>query len=1051
MTSLLPISPWRSVLFALACVFVSAAETASALTLEIPSRPSDFPLQFIETNGPLHPVAWGANNTKQSEVTLNLTNLVQIASSPSGLHNVALLDDGTVIAWGKTNNNRCNVPHNLGNVVQVAAGGSHSIALQEDGLPVAWGLGSDGQTEVPSDLGPVVQVDAGASHSLALCSDGTVRAWGDNSYGQCDVPVELTNVVQVSSGTYFNLALTANGRVTAWGSFIDSETGLPLPFTNPAGLSNLVQVAAGGFHAVGLKNDSTVVAWGDDSSGQCNVPLGLTNVIQVASGANHSLALMADGSVVTWGENGLRQCDVPLILTNAVQVSGGAQHSIALATRIPQSIAPLDIPSHVNLSNTPSLTFKPPVAVYSSFDARGNRTNATSGLTSSISLLSGPALLTNNTLSFTGVGTIVLSSEQNGNGLYLPASSRTTIVTTLPRTQTISFSGSLTIPFTTTPVTLSGSASSGLPLVYAISDSSVAVTSGGNLTPVGVGTTTIMATQSGTYSNTLTGDVSGYWLPVSSLPQTLVVTRGSQTLDPFLPVGAQPVNTTLNLTNVPRSSSGLPVSFSVKSGPATLSGSLLSLTGGGTVTLAANQAGNANFFPASEVTVSFPVISPRIQNLTFAPLSGIPYRTAPVSMSAASDSGLPVSYSVTDPSVATVFGTNLLLRGVGTTTIVATQPGNVSASLAGDISQYWYPAVPVTNTLIVTKGSQTLTSFPSIPPLAQGSSFRLDSLTNLTASSGLIVSYRIISGNATITEANDLVPGGTGTIVLAAGQSGSFLYDSAPEVTTTVYVRLGQSISSFGTISDQIYKPNLKVSVKVPAASSKLPVTLSVLSGPAILSGSSLAITGGGRVTVAADQPGDSKYVAATRVTTSFMVKPAVQKLGKITLKKTVYGTPPFVIPTPVASSGLPVSMSLSPASLSIASLSSVGTNSSLLTISGAGTVTVMAAQGGSVSYLPVTNSVSFVVAKAPQMITPFAKIADVTWATTKSLTIDSPTSSSGLPVVMAVKSGPARPGPITNGLVTLTNKGKITITADQSGNQNYLPAKQVSVSFTVK
>jgi hypothetical protein len=1051
MTSLLSFSPWRSVIFALVYSFVFAAGMVSAMTLEIPSRPTEFPLQFIETNGPLHPVAWGANNFKQSEVTLNLTNLVQIASSPSGYHNVGLLDDGTVIAWGKTNNNRCNVPRNLGSVVQVAAGGSHSVALQEDGSVVAWGLGSDGQTEAPFDLGPVVQIDAGASHSLALCSDGTVRAWGDNSYGQCDVPVDLTNVVQVSAGTYFNLALTTNGGVKAWGSYIDAESGLPLPFTNPVGLSNLVQVAAGGFHAIGLKSDSTVVAWGDDSSGQCDVPPGLTNVIQVASGANHSLALIADGSVVTWGENGLHQCDVPLTLSNAVQVTGGAQHSLALATRIPQTIAPLDIPSYVNLSNTPTLTFKSPVAVYSTFDAKGNRTNANSGLTASTSLLSGPAFLTNTTLTFTGVGTVVLSSEQSGNGLYLPASSLTTVVTTLPRTQTISFSAPLTVPFTSTPLALSGTSSSGLPLSYVTGNSSVAVTSGGNLTPIGIGTTTITAIQAGTYSNTLTGDVSGYWLPASSAPQTLVVTRGTQSINPFSPIGRQPVGASLTLGNPPASSSGLPVSLTLKSGPATLVGNVLNLTGGGTVTLAANQSGNANVFPASEVTVSFPVISPGNQTISFATLSGIPFRTTPFGLTATSDSGLPISFSIGDSNIAAVSGTNLLLRGVGTTTIVANQPGNFAGDLSGDVTQFWYAAPPVTNTLIVTKGSQTLTSFPSIPPLAQGSSFHLDLLTNLTASSGLIVSYRLISGNATITEDNVLVPGGTGTIVLAASQSGSFLYNPAPEVTTTVYVRLGQSISSFGTISDQIFKPNLKVSVKAPAASSKLPVTLSVLSGPAILSGSSLAITGGGRVTVAADQPGDSKYVAASRVTTSFMVKPAAQTLGKITLKNSVYGIAPISIPTPAASSRLPVSMSLSPASLAIASLSSVGTNSFLLTVSGAGTVTVIASQGGGVSYLPVTNSVSFVVAKATQTIAPFAKIADVTWASTKSLTIASPTSSSGLPVVMAVKSGPARLGAVTNGLITLTNKGKVTITADQAGNQNYLPAKQVSVSFTVK
>jgi hypothetical protein len=608
------------------------------------------------------------------------------------------------------------------------------------------------------------------------------------------------------------------------------------------------------------------------------------------------------------------------------------------------------------------------------------------------------------------------------------------------------------IPFTTTPVALSGSSSSGLPLSYAVGNASVAVTSGGNLTPVGIGTTTITATQAGTYSNTFTGDVSGFWLPASSAPQTLVVTRGTQTITPFSPIGRQPVGATLTLSNPPSASSGLPVSLTLKSGPATLIGNVLNLNGGGTVTLAANQPGNANVFPATEVTMSFPVISSRKQTISFAPISVFPYSSSPVPMTATSDSGLSISFVSGDTNIVAVSGRYLIPRGVGTTTIIATQPGNFTGDFTGDITDFWYAAPPVTNTVIVIKGSQTLTPFPAIGPLPVGASYHLSSLTNLTSSSGLMVAFRVVSGNATITDANDLVPGGTGTIILAASQPGSLLYNSAADVTTSIYVLKGQSISPFGTISDQVYKPSLKVSVKAPAASSKLPVIMSLSSNsPATLSGNSLFITGGGTVTLYADQAGNENYVAATRVTTSFVVKPAVQTLGKLTLKNTVFGNGPISIPTPAASSGLPVAMSLSTASLPFASLAPSGSNSSLLTISGTGTVTVIANQQGSASYLPVINSASFIISKAPQTIVPFTKISDVTWASTKSLTITTPTSSSGQPVIVAVKSGPAQAGPVTNGIITLTGKGKVTLTADQLGNQNYLPAKEVTVSFTVK
>ena len=51
-------------------------------------------------------------------------------------------------------------------------------------------------------------------------------------------------------------------------------------------------------------------------------------------------------------------------------------------------------------------------------------------------------------------------------------------------------------------------------------------------------------------------------------------------------------------------SAGLTVTFSVVSGPGTISGTSLKLTNSGTVVVAANQAGNANYSAASQVTHS---------------------------------------------------------------------------------------------------------------------------------------------------------------------------------------------------------------------------------------------------------------------------------------------------------------------------------------------------------------------------------------------------------------------------------------------------------------
>ncbi|KWW24701.1 MAG: hypothetical protein F082_1528 [bacterium F082] len=65
------------------------------------------------------------------------------------------------------------------------------------------------------------------------------------------------------------------------------------------------------------------------------------------------------------------------------------------------------------------------------------------------------------------------------------------------------------------------------------------------------------------------------------------------------------------ITLVATASSGLPVSFEMKEGPATINGNILTLTGEtGVVRFKATQAGNANWLPAPDVVKSFEVVDP---------------------------------------------------------------------------------------------------------------------------------------------------------------------------------------------------------------------------------------------------------------------------------------------------------------------------------------------------------------------------------------------------------------------------------------------------------
>ena len=125
------------------------------------------------------------------------------------IHNLAVLNNGTVVGWGDNSFGQINIPLGLTNATAVAGGYLHSVALRDDSTVVAWGDDSYGQTDVPSDLTNVVAIAAGDFHTLALLANGRVVGWGDDLYGQINIAASLTNVVGIASGYYHSMALVA--------------------------------------------------------------------------------------------------------------------------------------------------------------------------------------------------------------------------------------------------------------------------------------------------------------------------------------------------------------------------------------------------------------------------------------------------------------------------------------------------------------------------------------------------------------------------------------------------------------------------------------------------------------------------------------------------------------------------------------------------------------------------------------------------------------------------------------------------------------------------
>ncbi len=138
---------------------------------------------------------------------------------------------------------------------------------------------------------------------------------------------------------------------------------------------------------------------------------------------------------------------------------------------------------------------------------------------------------------------------------------------------------------------------------------------------------------------------------------------------------------------VASASSDLPVTLSVLSGPATVETidgeAYLRITGAGSVTLQASQAGDEKYFPAT-ASYTFEV-GKAAQELTFDAM--LPKNTAEtVLLSAVSSAGLPVSYSVIS-GPGSVEGNVLTFSAEGEVVIAARQEGNANHEAATPVQQ----------------------------------------------------------------------------------------------------------------------------------------------------------------------------------------------------------------------------------------------------------------------------------------------------------------------------------------------------------------------------
>lgn len=388
---------------------------------------------------------------------------------------------------------------------------------------------------------------------------------------------------------------------------------------------------------------------------------------------------------------------------------------------------------------------------------------STSGLTVSFtSSNTSVATVSGNTVTIVSAGSADITAVQAGNTTYNPAPDVVQTLVVDKANQTIPFTGFAPATYGDPAITLTANASSGLPITYTSYNTAVATVSGNVVTIVGVGMADIGATQAGNANYNAATDVM----------HTLTVAKADQTIT-FAALSAKTmVDPDFNLTAT--ASSGLALTYtSSNTSVATISGNTVTIVGEGSTNITASQAGNTNYNAATDVVQAL-VVTKADQTITFAALPAKTMADPDFTLTATASSGLPITYTSSNTSVATVSGNTVTIVGAGVTDITATQAGDAD-----------YNAAPlVYQTLTITKVNQTIT-FNSLPSKTEGDA-PFD--VNVSASSGLTVTLTSSNHAVATVSGNTITIVGAGTATITASQAGDATYAAAPDVERALVV-----------------------------------------------------------------------------------------------------------------------------------------------------------------------------------------------------------------------------------------------------------------------
>lgn len=534
----------------------------------------------------------------------------------------------------------------------------------------------------------------------------------------------------------------------------------------------------------------------------CDIPI---------SGSNYVTPTISSGiSSTTLNKISAGVCILVASQDGTVNGNGGTQSAYSPAA---------DVQVSFTIGAPQTITFAKPTDVQRSVNSRIITASTTSSLlitftsadTSVCSVATGTLSSNTTTATVTLVsgGTCIITASQDGNGSWYAATPVTqTFLITGATSQSIVFTQN-NVNINPTPLNLgidtalTGSASSGLPITYQSSTTSVCTVNEIFVTLLTVGNCTIIASQSGDVTYAPAANVTVTF--VSFVKPVITFTQNDVATNTF------PQNLVLSSTNQYRAVSGV-VSTGLTNTYASsttsvcdiTSGSNLSLKTVGTCTVVASHAGNSpNYLAADSVSTTFQITTG--QTISFGAIPSKTYGDPTFNLSATASSGLTVSFVLTTGAgICGLSGTTVTIQAAGSCSFTASQGGNASYSAA----------TPVIQSLTINKKPLTFTATASnkVYNGLDAASLSLSALDGIINSDNVAIDAVQVTGNFNNSNVGNSKPVSVtlGAAVLTGTNAGNYSVSLANSPTANITTK---AITINVGIANKVYDGTVVASI----------------------------------------------------------------------------------------------------------------------------------------------------------------------------------------------------------------------------------------------